>query len=201
MGYYRAGFDVVGVDINPQPHYPFEFYRADALTFPLDGFDAIHASPPCQRYSAGAKATGNQNQHPDFYDPIRQRLLRTNVPFVIENVLGAPYSHGFVLCGSMFGMGIQRHRNFETRDMMLLPFRCDHTGARPVTITGDGERIVEGIRDYVHSRHADKSLWPELMGMPWAEGREISEAIPPAYTEWIGGQIIFAVVNRSAVAV
>lgn len=198
MGYHRAGLEVVGVDIRPQPHYPFEFHQADALTYPLEGFDAIHASPPCQRYSSGAKAAGNQYQHPDYYDPTRQRLLRTGVPFVIENVIGAPYSHGFVLCGSMFGMRVQRHRNFEASWMLLMPMYCDHTGERPVTITGTGTRFVEGIRDYEHSRHASTDLWAGLMGMPWAEPHEVKEAIPPAYTEWIGRQLL-AVIERQEI--
>ena len=197
MGYHRAGFEVVGVDIKPQPHYPFEFYQAEAMTYPLDGFDAIHASPPCQSYSAGAKAAGSSASHPDLYAPTRSRLLGAGVPFVIENVLGAPYSHGFVLCGSMFGMRIRRHRNFEASWMVLMPMYCDHTGERPVTITGKGSSIVEGIRDYKHSRHADKGLWPELMGMPWASGYEVAEAIPPAYTEWIGRQLL-SIVERAA---
>ena len=99
MGYHRAGFEVVGVDIKPQPHYPFEFHQADALTFPLDGFDAIHASPPCQAYST---MTRKPSDHPDLYAPTRSRLVATGLPYVIENVIGAPYTHGFVLCGSMF---------------------------------------------------------------------------------------------------
>jgi len=193
MGYHRAGFDVVGVDIKPQPHYPFEFHQADALTYPLDGFDAIHASPPCQAYSAGAGAAGSRDRHPDLYAPTRERLIGTGLPFVIENIIGAPYSHGFVLCGSMFGLRVRRHRNFETSHMMLMPFMCDHSGARPITIVGKGGRVAGGIRDYEHSRHADASLWPELMGMPWAAGTEISLAIPPAYTEWIGAQLLRAI--------
>lgn len=199
MGYSRAGFEVVGVDINPQPHYPFEFHQADALTYPLEGFDAIHASPPCQRYSAGSAAAGRSRTHPDYYEPIRDRLIRTGLPFVVENVLGAPYSHGFVLCGSMFDMRIRRHRNFETSWLVLMPFYCDHGGDRPITITGNGAHFEDGggIRDYSHSRHASRSLWPELMGMPWAEGHEIAEAIPPAYTEWIGRQLL-AVIERAA---
>jgi len=190
MGYSRAGFEVVGVDISPQPHYPFEFVQADAMTYPLDGFDVIHASPPCQAYSAGAGAAGTRDNHPDLYSPTRQRLLVTGLPFVIENIIGAPYTHGFVLCGSMFGMRVRRHRNFETRDLILLPFVCDHAGERPVTIVGKGGRVAGGIKDYEHSRHADSALWPELMGMPWAAGTEISLAIPPAYTEWIGAQLL-----------
>lgn len=188
MGYHRAGFEVVGVDINPQPHYPFEFHQADAMTYPLDGFDAIHASPPCQAYSA-LTGKANQAKHPDLYGPTRDRLIASGLPFVIENVIGSPYHHGIVLCGSMFGLGVRRHRNFEMRDLVLMPFVCDHSGERPTTIT-TSNGTSGGTKDYVHSRQTDFVTGRELMGMPWAETqREIGLAIPPAYTEWIGHQL------------
>lgn len=197
MGYHRAGFDVVGVDMRPmQGVYPFEFHQADAMTFPLDGFDAIHASPPCQAYSAGAAAAGSSSEHPDLYAPTRDRLIATGLPYIIENIIGAPYTHGFVLCGSMFGLRIRRHRNFEASWMVLMPFACDHSGERPVTITGKGSNFV-GMRDYKHSRHAPVTDWPGLMGMPWAQGTDISLAIPPAYTEWIGRQLLAAMKVRA----
>ena len=99
MGYHRAGFEVVGIDIAPQPNYPFEFVQADAMEFPLDGFDAIHASPPCQAYTA--LATG---KHPRLIEPMRERLASSGVPWVIENVVGAPLRQPVLLCGSMFGL-------------------------------------------------------------------------------------------------
>ena len=189
MGYHRAGFDVVGVDINPQPRYPFEFHQGDAMTWPLDGFDAIHASPPCQAYST-MTSKANQANHPDLYGPTRARLLAWSGPFVIENVIGSPYHHGLVLCGSMFGLGVRRHRNFEMRDLVLMPFVCDHTGARPTTITASNG-TSGGTKDYVHSRQTDFATGRDLMGMPWAQTqREIGLAIPPAYTEWIGAQLL-----------
>ena len=195
MGYHRAGFEVVGVDINPQPHYPFEFHQADALTFPLDGYDAIHASPPCQAYSS---ATPADRVHPDLYAPTRDRLTGLGVPYVIENVIGAPYSHGFVLCGSMFDMKVQRHRNFETSWMQLMPLYCDHSGDRPITVSGNrGVPDARGVVDYKHSRQSPMSWWPELMGMPWAAPLETKEAIPPVYTEWIGRQLM-TVLERAA---
>ncbi len=191
MGYHRAGFEVVGVDIAPQPHYPFEFYQSDAMTFPLEGFDAIHASPPCQAYSA---MTRDHSRHPDLYSLTRTRLIASGLPWVIENVIGSPYHHGVVLCGSMFGIGVQRHRNFESSHLMLLPFVCDHTGARAVTITTSTDTGARGIVDYEHSRQAPFEVNRDLMGMPWAETqREIGLAIPPAYTEWIGAQLLRAI--------
>ena len=183
MGYHRAGFEVVGVDIKPQPHYPFEFHQADALTFPLVGFDAIHASPPCQAYSSMRW----RDDHPDYYAATRDRLLGARVPFVIENVIGAPYDHGVMLCGSMFDLRVQRHRNFETSWLILWPNCLHEARERPYTITGKGNKTAG---DYKHSRHAAVADWPEIMGMPWAKGEEISLAIPPAYTEWIGHRLL-----------
>lgn len=202
MGYAHAGFDVVGVDLEPQPRYPFEFHQADAIAFVRDHwqeFDAIHASPPCQAYST---ATKDHSKHPDLYAPTRDALLATGLPYVIENVIGAPYSHGFILCGSMFGLStvrdlegrpvwVQRHRNFET-SWMVFPPRCEHDrmyriAGRPVTVTGRNGPTWE---DYDHSRKAPSALWPALMGMPWAEPREVKLAIPPAYTEWIGRSLM-----------
>ena len=178
MGYHRAGFgEIVGVDIAPQPRYPFEFVQADALEYVAEHgheFDAIHASPPCQRYSVMSR---NDKEYPDLYDPTRALLLSNGVPWVIENVIGAPYGYGFVLCGSMFGLVVRRHRNFETSWLHLMGLRCDHAGH------GGG----------LTSRHSDKGVkaeWPEYMGMPWATPKECTQAIPPAYTEHIGHTLI-----------
>ncbi len=195
MGYHRAGFDVVGVDINPQPHYPFEFHQGDAMTWPLDGFDVIHASPPCQHYSTVSR---NDKEYPDLYAPTRDRLLEAGCPFVIENVIGAPYSHGFILCGSMFGPRpdsewLRRHRNFETSWFVFQP-QCDHPPKgqpRPITVTGHS--ILSTTRDV--ARHSRQGTWPlvqALMGIDWMTRQELVQAIPPAYTEWIGAQLLAA---------
>ena len=199
MGYHRAGFDVVGVDIRPQPRYPFPFVQADAMTYPVDGFDAIHASPPCQAYS---NATRDQSKHPDLYEPTVRKLVESGLPWVVENVIGAPYGAGIVLCGSMFPLPdvvtpegdpvwVQRHRNFETSWYLFQPPH-DHAGmpGRPITVTGGGG---QGWFAYRHSRHAPRSAWPALLGMEWAHPDEVRLAIPPAYTEWLGAQIPLAV--------
>ena len=114
MGYSRAGFDVVGVDIDPQPRFPFEFIQADALTLDMKfikSFDAIHASPPCQSYSDLAKRNGNAHEWPRLVDPVREMLIKSGKPFVIENVEGAPLINPIVLCGTMFkGLRVLRHR-------------------------------------------------------------------------------------------
>src|SRR5512146_881208 len=107
MGYHRACFEVVGVDINPQPHYPFEFHQADALTYPLDGFDVIHASPPCQDYTiASLYHRMNGKTYPDLIEPTRKHLMRSSSVWVMENVPGAPLINPIMLCGSMFGLEV-----------------------------------------------------------------------------------------------
>lgn len=200
MGYHRAGFEVVGVDIKPQPHYPFEFHQADALTYPLDGFDAIHASPPCQAYSS---ATGKQTQkkHPDLYRVIQRKLCLSAKPYIIENVIGAPYGSGVYLCGSMFGLEengewIQRHRNFETSWLIFQP-ECRHLKSqRALLVTG--KSFIKCARDVGrHSRQGPFDLACRLMGINWMNRQELPQAIPPAYTEWIGKQLIRYLENRA----
>ena len=184
MGYHRAGFDVTGVDIKPQPHYPFPFILGDALEYVREHgteYDAIHASPPCQAYSC---MTRDHSKHDDLYQSTRDELRQFNVPWCIENVIGAPYQHGVMLCGSMFKLRVRRHRNFETRDLILNPMRCNHNGERVITVTTATDTGSRGIVDYEHSRHAPFELNREIMGMPWCETQnEIGLAIPPAYTQ------------------
>lgn len=151
VGYHRGltdlGYDVeiVGVDIDPQPNYPFTFVQADATTYPLDGFDLIHASPPCQAYVGWqniATARGTDNDHPRHIEPLRARLTDHGTPWVIENVVGAPLD-GVLLCGTMFGLGVQRHRRFESSELILRPpASCQHTGDE-VGVYGklDGRRL------------------------------------------------------------
>jgi len=114
MGYFLAGFRIVGVDIKPQPRYPFEFIQADAMTYPLGGFDAIHASPPCEHYSRITGVNGIRSEHPALIVPIRERLSSIDAPWVMENVADAPLVNYIQLCGSSFGLNIQRHRLFES---------------------------------------------------------------------------------------
>jgi len=146
-GYHDAGFNVVGVDINPQPHYPYEFIQADAMTFPLDGFDVIHASPPCQRYSVVNRGIGNHMSHPDLLPGTRDRLVDSGVPWVIENVVGAPMFFPTMLCGSMFGLGtstglwLRRHRLFECSHLFLAP-DCRHSAEGAVIRVQGGNQLV-----------------------------------------------------------
>ena len=185
MGYHRAGFEVVGVDINPQPHYPFEFHQADALAFPLEGYDAYHASPPCQAYSMMQHIHKNKATHPDLVEPTRILLTSTKKPFVVENVDGSPLV-GFVtlLCGTMFGLPIKKHRFFETSFELPLfaPTVCNHKDTLDLYHGGEAARN-------------EKEKLIEAMGIDWMTNtrNELRQAIPPAYTEYIGKYLLEAI--------
>ena len=191
MGYHRAGFHVVGVDIKPQPHYPFEFIQADATTYPLDGIDAIHASPPCQAYSiASLQQKANGRVFPDLLAPTRDRLIESGTPWVIENVPGAPMRPDMKLCGCMFRLpSLKRERWFETswHAFDLRP-PCVHTGPI-ITVTGSGGG--NNWNSYkLFGRWPRKADWCTAMGIEWMSMSELSQAIPPAYTEHIGAQLL-----------
>ena len=200
MGYHRAGFEVVGVDINPQPHYPFEFHQADALTYPLEGFDAIHASPPCQSYSQMKHGYGRKRVnvivHPDLLGPIRDRLAVSGAPYIIENVPGAPIRAGMLLCGTMFGLAIRKHRYFEFGGWAwppMAPAACGDHSLCYDPWSGLG-RTTQKLRD------AQGTPWiPMHSGSARAKGitGDLNNAIPPAYTEWIGRQLL-AAIERAA---
>jgi DNA (cytosine-5)-methyltransferase 1 len=192
MGYHRAGFEVVGVDHRQQPRYPFKFIEADAMTFPLDGFDAIHASPPCQDYSLALRHLSGKQ--PRLIDGVRGRLSRSGKPWVIENVPGSPLSkfsdmfgsHGVVLCGSMFGLRVRRHRLFETSFPIRKPRGCDHsTPALNHYNRAGRERIYAEF-----GRQDPDPIWNAAMGCSWMNKVEGRNAIPPAYTEFIGRQLM-----------
>ncbi|WP_313008432.1 DNA cytosine methyltransferase [Brevundimonas vesicularis] len=202
MGYHRAGFEVVGVDLEPQRNYPFAFIQHDALTLDprfLRSFDAIHASPPCQGYT-GMNAPG-QVGAPRLIDLTRRMLQATGRPYIIENVEGAVWDmrDPITLCGSMFGLGAQgcqlrRHRLFESNIAISAPSPCQHD-ARPVigVYGGHARRRAasaggRGTRDVWEGGH--RAAMSEAMGMTWATCAEMSEAIPPAFTEHLGRQLL-----------
>lgn len=184
MGLWRAGFDVVGVDLHKQPRYPFPFTQADAMTFPLEGFDFIWASPPCQQFCA-LNTREDLSGYPDLVDPIRQRLLASGVPFVIENVPGAPLRKDLVLCGGMFGLRSYRHRHFECSFPIGQPAHPKHTVR--VNRRGENRREHWANGGFI-TITGDVGVYcgPEAMGIDWMSGNELSEAIPPAYAEFIG---------------
>lgn len=188
MGYHRAGFDVIGVDLHPQPRYPFAFVQADGTTYPFDWCDVVHASPPCQKYSVQTKQHGTSGNHPDIVALIRGRLVESGLPWVIENVPGAPLLNPIVLCGSQFGWTrLRRHRLFES-NIRLLARPCDHSIQHDViSVTGNsgGSSNRDGA-----ARFGSTAVWRDLMGIDWMTGRELAEAIPPAYTEFIGRQLL-----------
>ena len=202
MGYYRAGFEVEGVDIQPQPSYPFTFYEGDAFLWLheyniVDRFDAIHASPPCQRWSP---KTADTDAHPDLITPLRIALDATGLPYVIENVLRAPLRRDIVLCGSSFGLGVERHRVFEA-NFPLMAAPCVH-GQQPkqYPLYDHGRHYLSRIV-HVFGEGGGKSRehWRDAMGIDWMTDTELAEAIPPAYTELIGAQLR-AYLERTAAA-
>jgi DNA (cytosine-5)-methyltransferase 1 len=174
MGLYRAGFDVIGLDIKAQKRYPFTFVRGDALKPPFDlsKFDLIWASPPCQAFTAAK--TFHKLDHPNLIEAIRELL--DGKMSVIENVVGAPIRADFVLCGSHFGQPrLRRHRLFECSWRPLgLTASCAH-GRNTVSVFGHGGKKYHSL-----------STWREIMGMPWADRYGIAQAIPPAYAQHIG---------------
>ena len=188
MGYFLAGFDVVGVDIDPQPNYPFEFHQADAMTFSLRGFDAVAASPPCQRYSVTAAMTKRGHEHPDLVAPMRKKLRASGLPYVMENVPGAPLIDPLKLDGEMFGLPLIRMRWFESNVPLVAP----RTVRRPF---GRGYASVFGGKGGRGPQNT-KAQWCKAMGIDWMTMPELAQAIPPAYTHWIGMQLAARVTDQ-----
>ena len=194
MGYHRAGFDVVGVDIKPQPRYPFEFVQDDALEYVAahgHEFDAIHASPPCQRYSVATQVHGTEqvSSHPDLLEPTRNLLVMQTAPYVIENVPGAPLDGFLMLCGSMFGLEVRRHRFFEGNVPLMSPFICDHS-IPAIPVYGHTGAGVNRGRERERGRSNGVDDWRRAMAIDWMTSVELAEAIPPAYTEYIGRHLM-----------
>ncbi len=198
VGYYRAGFNVVGVDVKPQKNYPFEFHQADAMTFPLDGFDAIHASPPCQAYTQAALSQRNAGkEYPDLLAATRVRLDGAGVPWVIENVPGAPMRADIMLCGCRVGLKLRRMRYFETSwHQFSMEKPCDHDGGPVVSVVGHG--TPSWVRQQL-GYNPTIQQYREAMGIDWMNRGELSQAIPPAYTESTLGSFYSTKSNASGV--
>ncbi len=221
-GYHRAGFDPYGIDNDPKPlrHYPFPYICMDALeamdrlsrgegltfsngeTLYLKDFAASHASPHCQPYSRIRKLTiaqGKAKPYQDLISPTRQRLIATGKPYVIENVPGAPLIEPIVLCGSSFGLKLQRHRLFES-NISMLQLPCAHywQGKQPLPPLHrlQGNSRVVGCYGNGRGKGDNVSLWAEALGITWMTRKEMSQAIPPAYIELhIGKYLLKSIQN------
>ena len=199
MGYHRAGFEVTGVDIAPQPRYPHAFVQADAIEYLTEHgheYDAIHASPPCQRYSVTHVIRGRE--HPDLIAAVRA-AIPPGTPYVIENVTGAAahLRDPLMLCGTMFALRTYRHRLFETGGFTAAaPAHPRHTA--PVARMGRPVRDGEFI--HIVGNFSGADLAREVMDMPWASRDGLRDAIPPAYTDHIGRQLIEHLATQEAVA-
>lgn len=192
-GYSLAGFEVVGIDVEPQPNYPFEFVRRDAMRIPnsyLEKFDVVHASPPCQAYSDLAARTGNAHAWPKLIKPVRKKLAASGKLTILENVEGAPMPEAFVLCGTMFdNLRVLRHRLFEVNFPIEVP-ECE---PHPLVHTLDKRRNHYGKtdewKDFVQvtgGGNCSVDAASDAMGIDWMTKRELNESIPPAYTEYVG---------------
>lgn len=204
MGYYRAGLEVEGVDIETQPNYPFKFTQMDAIEFletqDLSEFDFIHASPPCQRNSKlkslGMARNGiyKHESSPELIAPVRELLKKSGKPYVIENVEGAPMENTITLCGSMFGLKVYRHRLFESNVFLWQPLHIPHDDQTPqagfgispkgfISVCGTG-----GVKGMNAKEIVD--YWSFAMQIDWMNRKELAQAIPPEFTHWIGLQLV-----------
>lgn len=193
VGYDRAGFHVTGIDIEPHPDYPFDLIVGNAMDYlarvDLLDFDVIHASPPCQAFTAyRRRGDGVGDSYPDLIAAVRERLERWGGPYVIENVPGAPLRDPVQLCGSSFGLDVRRHRLFESSAPLMAP-PCMHGTQHP--------RFAQATNRTNLRKTVEVGVWriplavqQQAMGIDWMELEDLTEAIPPAYTEHIGGQLI-----------
>ncbi|MFI7278495.1 SAM-dependent methyltransferase [Streptomyces sp. NPDC049879] len=187
LGYALAGLEPVGVDRAPQPHYPFTFHQGDALEYAATygrGFDLIHASPPCQMYTRAQKIRGRR--HPDLVGRTREVLAGLGVPYVIENVAGAPLRDSTVLCGAMFGLRTYRHRLFETSFPVAAPRHPVHV--RPTSKMGRAPVPGHNMHIVGNFVGVEDGRW--AMGMHWTTREGLREAIPPAYARHMGAAFL-----------
>jgi DNA (cytosine-5)-methyltransferase 1 len=219
MGLHQAGLEIVGVDIKPQPHYPFEFIQADAIevmwylterrwysfnhaNLDAKNIDAYWASPPCQAYMDTRKNGAKPSKHPRLIEPTRSLLERTGKPYIIENVHKAPIRPDLMLCGTMFGLRVIRHRYFEMSfPAPPSPSSCNHWSTVAsgdfigvYAFGGKGHRHGRGVRDA--SPMPPKVTAAEAMGIDWMTGSELTQAIPPAYSRLIGEHLVAVLEGR-----
>lgn len=202
MGYHWAGFDVVGFDAKPQPHYPFPFRQVDLTKVDIadlllsGGFAAAHGSPPCQKFTAYRRRKDHVGEYPNLIPQTREALVNTGLPYVIENVPGAPLRSPIVLCGSSFGLDIRRHRLFES-NLPIAGLPCAHEWQTPrfppATNRTNLRRTVE-----VGVWRIPLEVQQKAMGIDWMELHELTLAIPPAYTRFLGEQVLRHLAGISA---
>lgn len=206
VGYHRAGFEVVGVDIFEefsQKRYPFESHKADAIEFVKEHgheFDVIHASPPCQHASAGTRASKDRSRYPKLIGPTRDALVATGLPYIIENVAGSALIDPLVLCGTMFGLTTDdndgtalemwRHRHFESNVDLHAPIGCRHGFWSPQVAGsyGGARRDKDEARHVRHGGYVpSREVQGRLLGVDWMTERGMHQCVPPIYTTWLGG--------------
>lgn len=214
-GYVDVGFDVIGIDIEPQPRYPYRFIRADVQE--LDASDlhalgavAVAASPPCKTFTS-LKAFASAH-HENLIPATRSLLIDAGLPYVIENVVGAPLIDEVMLCGSMFHLAVRRHRLFEIGGWgPISQPACRHVeqeaaspGYRTVRGHGGGQVVISPVvQVYGGGRGYGKGeveLWRKAMGIDWMTRAELTQAVPPAYTRWIGARLIHHVIGMEGLA-
>jgi DNA (cytosine-5)-methyltransferase 1 len=207
VGYKNAGFDVVGVDIKPQPHYPLPFIQCDVLKLHPDFtslFDAVHASPPCQSYSDLAKRNRNADAWPRLIEPVREMLVRSGLPYIIENVDGAPLHNPVVLCGTMFeGLRVLRHRLFEVNFPVLTPRHGRHPRVHTLDKRKSHYGKTNDMRDFVQvtgGGNCSIAAARDAMQIDWMTKGELNEAVPPAYTQFIGKQLFQYLVAHNQIS-
>ena len=200
VGYHRAGIEMTGVDIEPQKNYPFDFVQMDALEYLAQYghlFDFIHASPPCQRFSSGSAIRGSQESHPDLVTPTRELLIQLGLPYIIENVPGSPMIEPVMLCGTMFPeLRVIRHRLFESNLALNVDMQCNHQGrvGHASIVDENGKRKHASLDEFEYITVAGHGYLARdgriAMGIDWMTRDELSQAIPPAYTEYLGQQVV-----------
>lgn len=203
-GYVRAGFDVLGIDITPQPRYPYRFLQADALgllswlidSHAIRQFAAIHASPPCQRYSTLKSMT--THQYADLLAPTRELLMTSGLPWILENVATAPMHQGIEICGTALGLNVRRHRRFDSSHLLYGPGMCRHNPDN-VNVYGHGAWNYRPRSDDPRIKHWTRKTQQcplpvaaakEAFEASWMTQHGLAECIPPAYTEFLGRQLL-----------
>lgn len=196
MGLHRAGFDVTGVDIRPQPRYPFDFQLGDALDADLNGYDFVWASPPCQRYTMAQNAAKNAEAHPDLIPATRAKLEAWGGVWIMENVVGAPLINPVMLCGLALGLNVKRHRLFESNLFLLTPPCPSHDQDYYVIF---GHEVRNRRHGQAAGRKNKIAEGRKAMDIDWMTRGELSEAIPPAYSEYLGRQAMAVILSQRTV--